>query len=132
MSKDRSVLPLQRIRLALKAGSTAAGMDIPLPSEELAFIFGIGAGGITPFECLLNQRTENEAIAFSVAASEAEAFFGHLAPAFGRLFEGRNEVYLNARIVAIETPAPREVVKAMAELTAHGHGAGCDCGCGCG
>jgi 3-oxoacyl-[acyl-carrier-protein] synthase III len=37
-------------------------------------------------------------------------------------------VYLNARIVAIETPAPREVVKAMAELTAHGHGAGCDWG----
>ena len=34
--------------------------------------------------------------------------------------------------VEIENIIPaesREVVKAMAEMTAHGHG--CDCGCGC-
>jgi hypothetical protein len=137
MNKDRSVQPLQRIRLAMKAGSTAADMDIHMTSEEAAFIFGIGPGGMTPFECLLNQRAENETIAFGVAASEAELFFGHLflgllGPALGRLFEGRNKVYFNVRITAIETPQPREIIKAMADMTAHGHGAGCDCGCGCG
>jgi len=135
MDKDRSVQPLQRIRLTLKAGSTAADMDIPPPSAEIAFIFGIGSGGMTPFECLLNDRAENDAIAFSVAASEAGPFFGHLFPgildpALGRLFEGRDEVVFNVRIVAVETPQPREVIKAMADMTSHGHG--CDCGCGCG
>jgi len=135
MNKDRSVQPLQKIRLAVKAGTTAAATGISLPSDEIAFIFGIGSGGLTPFEYLLNDRAENEAVAFSVPALEADRFFGHLfpevlGPACGRLFEGRDCVYFNVRVIAVETPQPREVIKAMAELAAHGHG--CDCGCGCG
>ncbi len=50
--------------------------------------------------------------------------------ASGRLFDGRDEVHFDVRIMAVETPPPREIIKAMADLTAHGHG--CDCGCGCG
>jgi hypothetical protein len=38
----------------------------------------------------------------------------------------------NVRIVGVETPQPREIIKAMAEMAGHGHGAECDCGCGCG
>jgi len=134
MSEERCVQPLKRIRLALKAGATAGDMGVPLPSAEIDYIFGIGSGGLTPFECLLNGRAENEAVAFRVAASEAGLFFGHFFPAlpntaFGRLFDGRDEVHFDVRIMAVETPPPREIIKAMADLTAHGHG--CDCGCGC-
>jgi hypothetical protein len=106
-------------------------MDIPLPVAEVAFIFGIGSGGLTPLEGLLNGREQAETIAFRVAGSEASLFFGHVAPPLGRLAEGRDEVYFTVGIVAVETPQPREVIKAMADLTAHGHEAGCDCGCGC-
>lgn len=135
MSEERCVQPLKRIRLALKAGATAGDMGGSLPSAEIDYIFGIGSGGLTPFECLLNGRAESEAIAFSVAASEAGIFFGHFFPALpgtasGRLFDGRDEVHFDVRIMAVETPPPREIIKAMADLTAHGHG--CDCGCGCG
>ncbi len=132
MGNDRNVQPLKRIRVALKAGSTAAEMDIPLPAAEVAFIFGIGSGGLTPFECLLNHRAANEAIAFRVAGSHVGLFFGHLAPALGRRLEGADEVHFTASIVGIETPQPREIIKAMADMAAHGHAAGCDCGCGCG
>jgi hypothetical protein len=38
---------------------------------------------------------------------------------------------MRVKITRIETPAARDIVKAMAELSAHG-GSGCDCGCGCG
>jgi hypothetical protein len=107
-------------------------MDIPLPDAEVVFIFGIGSDGLTPLECLLNGRKEAETIAFRVAGSEAGLFFGHVAPALGRLAEGREEVYFNASILAVETPQPRDVIKAMAEMAGHGHGSGCDCGCGCG
>jgi hypothetical protein len=135
MNSDRRVQPLQRIRLALAAGSTAEDRDIPAPVEEFAFILGIGSGGMTPFECLLNGRAANETIAFDVAASDAGLFFGALlsgpaGQALSRLFAGRETVYFTARILAMETPEPREVIKAMADLAAHAHG--CDCGCGCG
>ena len=135
MNTDRSVQPLRRIRLAVKAGTTAAATGIPLPSDEIAFIFGIGSGGMTPFECLLNDRAENETIAFSVPVLDADRFFGHLlpgvlGPACDRRFEGRDLLYFNVRVIAVETPQPREIIKAMADMAAHGHG--CDCGCGCG
>jgi hypothetical protein len=123
---------MTKIRLAFQAGATAAALDLPLPVAEVALIFGIGSGGLTPFECRLSDRAENEAVAFAVAAADADFFFGHLAPTLGRLFEGRDEVHFNVRIVGIETPQPREVIRAMADRTVHAHGGGCDCGCGCG
>ena len=130
VSQIRSVQPLKKIKLALQAGTNSAVMDIALPTSEIDFIFGIGSGGLTPFECLLADRREAETVACRVAGSEAGLFFGHLAPLLGRLFENRREVYLNVDIVAVETPRPREVIKAMAELTAHDHEDGCNCGCG--
>ena len=47
------------------------------------------------------------------------------------LFDGRDDVYLKVKIVAVAVAENREIVKAMAEKSAHG-GVGCDCGCGCG
>jgi hypothetical protein len=123
---------MKRVKLTFQAGSEAGAADLSLPRADFTFIFGIGSGGLTPFESLLDQHTEIEKIAFRLAGSEAGLFFGHLAPPLGQLFEDHDEVYFNVSIVGIETPQPREVIRAMAEITAHGHGAGCDCGCGCG
>ncbi len=118
--------------MTLQAGATETALDIPLPCPEIDFVFGIGSGGLTPFECLLADRRETESISGRVAGPEAGLFFGHVAPALGRLFETREAVYFNARILGIETPPPRDVIKAMADVAAHGHEGGCDCGCGCG
>ena len=123
---------MKRVKLTFQAGSAAGAADLSLPRADFTFIFGIGSGGLTPFESLLYQHTETEKIAFRLAGSEADLFFGHLAPPLGSLFQGRHEVFFDVRIVGIETPEPRDVIRAMAEITAHGHGAGCDCGCGCG
>ena len=123
---------MKRVKLTFQAGSAAGAADLSLPRADFTFIFGIGSGGLTPFESLLEQHTATETIGFRLADSEADLFFGHLAPPLGRLFDGRHEVFFDVRIVGIETPQPREVVRAMAEITAYGHGAGCDCGCGCG
>lgn len=128
---DRTVEPLRKIRLSLQAGTSAAVMDIPLADAEAVFIFGIGSDGLTPLECLLNGRREAETIAFRVSDAEAGRFFGHVAPSLDRLAERRDEVYFQVSILAVETPQPREVIQAMAELANRGHGHGCDCGCGC-
>jgi hypothetical protein len=132
MRQDRSVQPLRKITVMFRAGTTAAAMDMALPAHEIAFIFGIGSGGLTPLECLLNGRSEGEMISFRVAGSEGGVFFGHVAPSFGRLLEDREEVYFTVRILGVETPPPRDVIRAMADLAARDHGTGCDCGCGCG
>jgi len=132
VSQRPCVQPLQKIKVRLQAGTADTVMDMALPTPEFDFIFGIGSGGLTPFECLLADRREAESISGCVTGAEAELFFGHVAPGLGRLFEAWDTVFFNVCIVAVETPAPREVIKAMADLAAHGHAAGCDCGCGCG
>jgi len=129
---DRTAEPLSKMRLSFQAGTSAAVMDIPLADAEVAFIFGIGSDGLTPLECLLNGRREAETIAFRVPCAETGRFFGNVAPPLDRLAASRDAVYFQVSILAIETPQPREVIQAMAELANHGHGSGCDCGCGCG
>jgi hypothetical protein len=123
---------MKKVKLKFQVGSVAGAADLSLPRDDFNFIFGIGSGGLTPFESLLDQHTATETIAFRLAGSEADLFFGHLAPPLGSLFDGRQEVFFDVRILEIETPEPREIIRAMAEITAHDHGAGCDCGCGCG
>jgi hypothetical protein len=49
------------------------------------------------------------------------------------LFTGRESIYLMVTITSVVAAENREIIKAMAEMQAHG-GSGCggDCGCGCG
>jgi hypothetical protein len=49
----------------------------------------------------------------------------------GDLFDGRDDVFINAKIAAVASADNRDIVKALAEMTAHS-GGGCDCGGGCG
>jgi hypothetical protein len=123
------VTPLKQVRLAVESAAKATGPAAV--SSEVALIYGIGVRGLPPFECLLTDKREGDAISFQVATAEAEDFFGHLAARFLAFFGPAAEAFFRARIIRIETPEPREVIKAIAETTGHGHGGGCDCGCGC-
>ena len=121
--------PLRRVRATIEFGPPEA--DPPEGCCEVAFIYGIGPAGLSPFECLLTGKQENETISFRVEKTETEHFFNHLAASFRPLFGGSPEAHFHLQITAIETPEPREIVKSIAEATFHGHGGGCDCGCGC-
>jgi hypothetical protein len=123
------VEPLRRVRAKVEFGP--AETDPPDGCSELTFIYGIGPAGVSPFECHLTGKQENDTISFRLRKTEAELFFNHLAAWFQPLFGGSPEARFRVRLTAIETPEPREVVKAIAEATVHGHGDGCDCGCGC-
>jgi hypothetical protein len=123
------VQPLKRVRTAVEAG--AAETDPSAARSEVAFIYGIGSVGVSPFECLLAGKQEGDTVFFRLAKAETDHFFSHLTALFHPLFEGRNEIFFRIRITGIETPKPREVVKAIAEAMSHGHSGGCNCGCGC-
>ncbi|MBS1238968.1 MAG: hypothetical protein H6R38_286 [Deltaproteobacteria bacterium] len=130
MEETPRVAPLKRVGLAVEAG--AAATDPCAMCTEVAFIFGIGSAGVLPFECLLAGKRVGDTISFQAAKAGAEDFFGHLTAQFLGFFDRHREVFFHTRVIRVDTPEPREVVKAIAEMTAHGHGGGCDCGCGCG
>lgn len=130
MEEASRVAALKRVRLAVESGAAATE---PSPAaSEVSFIYGIGSAGVLPFECLLAGKGEGDTISFQVARAGAEDFFGHLAGGFLALFDQRAEAFFRTRVIRVEIPEPREVIKAIAETTARGHGGGCDCGCACG
>jgi hypothetical protein len=122
---------LKMITLSFEAGTSQTALDISPNHLKIKFIFGLGLEGMTPFEYKLVDKVEGDRIEFLLKKNDRLSFFGHLTPSFINLLDNCNEVYLKATIEGITTANSREIIKAMAEMTAHG-GAGCDCGCGCG
>ena len=122
---------LKKTTLAFQAGTSANEMDLTLKHSEFSFIFGLASEGMTPFEYELVDKIEGDAVLLHLYKNTLNSFFEHLAPAIWDLLDHRTEVHLKVRIKEIATAENREIVKAMADMTAHG-GGGCDCGCGCG
>lgn len=105
-------------------------MDLTPKYPEIEFIFGLGPEGMTPFEYELADRTEGESVLLHLTKEAFHRFFEHLNPPLMDLFDGRAAVYLKVNIDGVKSAENREIVKAMADMAAHG-GVGCDCGCGC-
>ena len=123
------VKSLKKIMLKLEAGTSPENMDLELDNGQFEFIFGLGPEGMSPFEYELVEKTEGQEVLLQLQSEILPAFFEHLNLPIINLFKERDEIFLNVKIQKISPADHREVVKAMADMTAHGHG--CDCGCGC-
>ena len=121
---------LKKIALSIQAGMSQDTMDLTPKYPGIEFIFGLGPEGMTPFEYELADKTEGESILLHLKKEDFFSFFEHLNPPLMDLFDGRDDVYLKINIDAVTPAENREIVKALADLAAHG-GTGCDCGCGC-
>mgnify|MGYP001813478482 FL=1 len=121
---------LKKITLSIQAGMSQNTMNLTPKYPQVEFIFGLGLEGMTPFEYELADRTEGQSILLHLKKEDIYSFFEHLNPPLMDLFDGRDDVYLKVNIDVVTPAENREIVKAMADLAAHG-GAGCDCGCGC-
>jgi hypothetical protein len=121
---------LKKIALSIQAGTSQDTMDLTPKYPGIEFIFGLGPEGMTPFEYKLVDKAEGESALLHLKKEDIYSFFEHLNPPLMDLFDGRDSVYLKVNIDAVTLPENREIVKAMADMTAHG-GAGCDCDCGC-
>lgn len=123
------VEPLRKIHIRISVADTRRVEGTSHAGMELAFICGIGRSGITPFEARLAGKRVGDVIDLELMTPQAEQFFEHLAPQLCAAFAGRDAVHMKATITGVDTPDARDIIKAMAELSAHG-GSGCDCGCG--
>ena len=121
---------LKKITISVQAGTSQNTMDLTPKFPEIEFIFGLGPAGMTPFEYELANRSEGQHTLLHLKKKDFYSFFEHLNPPLTDLFDGREDVYLKVHIDAVKPAQNREVIKAMADMAAHG-GAGCDCGCGC-
>ena len=122
---------LKKITLTLQAGTSPDTMDLTLQYSSFEFIFALGQEGMSPFEYELLNKAEGDEVLLLINKQTFYTFFEHLNPPIGDLFEGRDDVFLNAKIAAVAAADNRDIVKALAEMTAHS-GGGCDCGGGCG
>ena len=120
---------LKKVTLHLQAGTTADDMNLSLPASEFEFIFGIGPGGMSPFEYRLANKAAGEEVSMLLEKETTHQMFEHLHLPVMSLFRKHDLLYLKIKIFKIEQPDSREVVKALADLASHDHG--CDCGCGC-
>ena len=120
---------LKKITLKLEAGTSPENMNLGSGSSEVEFIFGLGPTGMSPFEYELIDKVEGDKILIHLKRENTPVFFEHLRLPLENLFKDRNEIFLIVKILKIAPADNREVVKAMADMMAHGHG--CDCGCGC-
>lgn len=127
MKTDRHPIePLKKITLEISAGKRPSGVELMEPSP-VEFIFGLGRTGLTPLERQIEGKTVGHCTSLEVYRSYIPEFFGHIFPFPMKLKIPLDPFYLNIKIASVDTADPREVVKAMAEITAC---SGCDCGCG--
>jgi FKBP-type peptidyl-prolyl cis-trans isomerase (trigger factor) len=120
---------LAKVTLHLEAGTTADRMHPTPTALEFEFIFGIGPGGMCPFEYQLVNKAAGEEIVIQVKKEELYPLFEHLHPPIMNLFEEHDVLHLKIKILRIEKPENTEIIKALSEMASHHHD--CDCGCGC-
>ncbi len=127
----KTVENLKKITLTFQAGTSPDTMDLAPKFPRFEFIFALGQEGMSPFEYELVNKAEGEEIILHIQKQTFYTVFEHLNPPIGDLFDGREDVYLKAKIAAVTAANNRDIVRALAEMTAHGSG-GCGCGDGCG
>lgn len=124
----QTIGPLQQVKLALEAGTTAESVALTPQPIAYEFIFGLGAEGLVPFERALADRRVGEQISLRLDPGGLQAAFEHL-PLPGILLPARAaELFLRVTVVAVEPADQREVIRQLARRSACGG----DCGCGCG
>ncbi len=122
---------LTKITISIQAGTSQDTMTLTPKYPGLKFIFGLGSAGMTPFEYELVDKAEGESVLIHLKKEGFHSFFEHLNPPLMDLFDVRDNIYLRVKISTVTPAENREIIKAMADMAAHG-GTGSDCGCGCG
>lgn len=117
---SQQVAHLKKVVLLIKAGRSADVMDILSEPYRIEFIFGIGHGGLTPFECEMAERRVGDAVGLAVSPDNMQGVFGHLSYLLPDLPADDNPLYFQITVEAAAESSPREVIRALAELASCG------------
>jgi hypothetical protein len=124
-----TIHPLDRVRLTVEAGTAENRFDLTDAPIPLAFVFGIGLEGLTPFEFELSQKQVGEELRVTVHRESAPHFFRHLTLPLLQGLQLPESFFVKVRVLEAKPAPPREVIQAMASLSECRSGEGCGCGC---
>jgi hypothetical protein len=110
---------------ALNSDRTSASGGRPF---DWKFIFGVGTEGITLFEKALFAKRPGDEIVLEVNPHLMDEMLGHLKKSIQDLLPQEMPAFLKVRVVSVDTPDQRELIRAIAAGVASD---GCNCGCGC-
>ena len=116
---------LKKVRLEIACGGRRAPFE---------FVLGAASEGLCPCEYELLHKTVGDRLNLSIPKPMVAQTFAHLyAPLCGilQLNTPYEMLDLAVTVAAVDAPAPREIVRAMAQALEQA-GCGGDCGCGCG
>jgi hypothetical protein len=125
---------LRKVHLQIEAGSSPGERDLTPTPRSFIFICGAASAGMCPFEYQLVGKAAGEQLDVSIPAARLSETMAHLLMPLRRLLDGAAippVLSLTVTIDRVSEPAPREVIRAMAEAT-NAEGCGGDCSCGCG
>lgn len=123
-----AVNPLKKVIVTISAGHRPAGKEI-LNANTIEFIFGLGKEGLTPLERSLAGKKAGDSVTIQIDRSEVPEFFGHVVMYIPMHKSSLSNFYMNVKIRSVENASPREVIRAMAQITSCG--GNCSCGCQC-
>ena len=128
-----TIQQLKKVKLAILAGSEPGNYNLTAIAVEFAFIYGLGAEGLEPFEMVLGDKCVGDEVTLSVTADEAPQFFGRFLRPIRQILGLPLQpptLFLHMTVTLVADAENREVVQALAQSTGHGGcGGSCDCGC---
>lgn len=124
----QQVEPLKKLQLQILSTGSAGAKPI-----TFTHIFGLATEGLSPFEASLDGKKQGDSILLSIPATGFSEFFESCSALLQDLLNLPvlpTVLDLDVKILTIETPDNRELIKAIA-TAASGGGCGGSCGCGC-
>jgi len=120
---------LKKVTVTFKVATESGQAGPVYRALDFDFIYGVGVGGLCPFELQLAGKAVDESVSLRLDRNRIGVFFEHLRPPITGLFGHRDHIVISATVRRIEAAQTREIVRAVA-ASAGGEG-GCNCGCGC-
>ena len=118
-----SVAPLKKVHVEItlsvgSADSTGASGEV----RTLAFIYGLGSSGLSPFEFHLAQAGTGDTVQLEVDPEQWDSYFGLLHLTWPESLPQHAKRRIQVQVQAVNTPPQREIIQALAESTACGSG----------
>ncbi|RLB40210.1 MAG: hypothetical protein DRH12_10405 [Deltaproteobacteria bacterium] len=116
---------LKLVTIEVQALSDPQASPNDQPGRSISFIFGLGPGGLTPFEMKLWGKGVGEELVLETKKLDMQSFLGHNLLWFLPDTKLLQYPRLRVEVKGIKQAGDREVIRAMAEITEFGHGCSC-------
>ena len=120
MTQKRKVEHLNRLHLAIEAGTSEENMDLTPDVISYELVTGIGPQGYSPLEFELLGKKKGDTLRLSIPRGEFNTFFEHLGIPLDLATAAADPVYVKIHIHEITIPDQTEIIRAMAGLSACG------------